>query len=93
MRRGWNVPYMGPWFTVPEATREMTRGGPIAVLHLDLPPDKDDERVVLCELGFRSVHARELDARELPPALVSEAARDVLGAAKAGGTQWVSSDG
>jgi hypothetical protein len=85
MRRGWNVPYMGPWFTVPEATRETTHGGPVAVLHLDLPSDEDDERVVLCELGFGSVDARELDARELPPALISEAARDVLGAAKAGG--------
>ena len=85
MRRGWNVPYMGPWFTVPEATRETTHGGPVAVLQLDLPSDEGDERVVLCELGFRSVHARELDARELQPALVSEAARDVLGAAKAGG--------
>ncbi|MDP9377233.1 MAG: DUF4132 domain-containing protein [Actinomycetota bacterium] len=84
MRRGWNVPYLGPWFTVPEATRELTRSGPVAVLHLD-HASAGDERVVVMELAFRSVHGCELDARELPTTLVSEAARDVLGAAKAGG--------
>ena len=84
MRRGWSVPYLGPWFTAPEATRELTRGGPIAVLHLDHGVG-DEGRIVLQDLAFRSVHGRHLDARKLPPTLVSEAARDVLGAAKAGG--------
>ncbi len=83
MRRGWKVPYLGPFFTTPEATRELTRGGPVAVLYLE--PGTDDEgRVTLGHLGFESVQGRKLDARALPQALVSEAARDVLGAVKAG---------
>lgn len=83
MRRGWRVPYLGRWFAVPEATRELAPGGPIAVLHLE-PGTDDDDRVVVRELAFWSVHRRELDARTLPPALVSEAALDVLGAVRAG---------
>ncbi len=83
MNRGWHVPYLGPFFTVPEARRDLAPGGPIAVLHLE-PGSDEDGRVVLGELAFESVQDRELDARELPPALVSEAARDVLGAVKAG---------
>ena len=82
MRRGWHVPYLGPWFTVPEARRELMRGGPEAVLHLDLADD--GRKVIVRELAFRSVHGRQLDARKLSRALVSEAARDVLGAVKAG---------
>lgn len=82
MRRGWRVPYLGPFFTVPEATRELAPGGPVAVLYLEGPDEEG--RVILGELGFESVQEHELDARELPPALVSEAARDVLGAVKAG---------
>ena len=82
MRRGWKVPYLGDFFTTPEATRELQPGGPAAVLYLE--PGTDDEgRVTLGELGFESVQGRHLDARKLPPALVSEAARDVLGAVKA----------
>lgn len=82
MRRGWKVAYLGDFFTTPEATHELELGGPAAVLYLE--PGTDDEgRVTLGELGFESVQGQHLDARELPPALVSEAARDVLGAAKA----------
>jgi hypothetical protein len=35
------------------------------------------------DLCFRSVHSAQLDARKLPPTLVAEAARDVLGALNA----------
>lgn len=31
LARGWRVPYLGPWFTVPEATRQMLPGGPTAI--------------------------------------------------------------
>ena len=31
-RRGWKVPWLGPFFHVPEARRELFRGGPTAVL-------------------------------------------------------------
>ena len=80
--RGWEVPYMGRWFFIGEATREVTRHGPIAVLEVDLASDREELRVVVTgTLGFRSVLGAPLDARALPPAIVSEAARDVLGAA------------
>jgi hypothetical protein len=82
MRRGWRVPYLGAWFTVPEASRDLVPDGPTAVLHLQPGPDEQG-RVVLQELAFRSVQGRELDARTLPAALVSDAARDVLGAVAA----------
>ena len=64
----------------------MTPAGPVAVLDLDW--DKTsmgspvEERVIVQELRFVSVQRRSLDARELPPPVVSEAARDVLGAVK-----------
>jgi hypothetical protein len=83
MRRGWHVPYLGPWFAVPEATRELLPGGPIAVLHLDAGCDADD-RVRVVDLAFRSAHGRDLDARTLPAPLVSDAARDVHGALTVG---------
>jgi hypothetical protein len=69
MRRGWQVPYLGPWFTVPEATREVLPGGPTAVLHLE-PGRDEDERVAVLALAFRSTHGRDLDARTLPRPLV-----------------------
>jgi hypothetical protein len=76
--RGWEAPYMGGWYTSREATRELTRHGPIAVLDIDLDCEQLDV-VVIGALRFRSVLDVELDARALPPAIVSEAARDVLG--------------
>ena len=79
MRRGWNVPYLGRWFAVPEATRPLLPGGPVAVLHLEDGTD-DAGRVTIGPLAFRSVHGRDLDARTLPRPLVSDAARDVRGA-------------
>jgi hypothetical protein len=82
MRRGWHVPYVGPWFTVLEATHDLMRGGPEAVLHLHHADDEGS--VIVLDVAFRSVHGRDLDARKLPGPLVSEAARDVLGAVKVG---------
>lgn len=32
--RGWRMPYLGPWFHVPEATRLLTPHGPLAVLEM-----------------------------------------------------------
>ena len=78
LNRGWQAPYMGGWYTAREATRELTRHGPIAVLDIDLDCEELDV-VVIGALRFRSVLDVELDARALPPAIVSEAARDVLG--------------
>jgi hypothetical protein len=49
------------------------------VLHLGEGTD-DAGRVTIGPLAFRSVHGRDLDARTLAPALVSDAARDVRGA-------------
>lgn len=79
LKRGWHVPYLGPFFDVPEATLELLPGGPVAVLDLDV--DNETDEIIIGELHFRSIADRALDARLLPPALVSEAARDVLGAA------------
>jgi hypothetical protein len=80
--RGWEVPYMGRWFFIGEATRQVTRQGPIAVLEVDLDWDAPDagDVVVVGALGFRSMLSADIDIRTLPPAIVSEAARDVLGA-------------
>lgn len=83
LNRGWKVPFLGPYFEVPEATRELTPHGPIAVLDRGWF-EEDPENVAIWELDFRSVQDVPLDARDLPPALVSEAARDVLGAIRAG---------
>jgi hypothetical protein len=78
--RGWEAPYMGRWHFVGEATRELSRHGPAAVLDIDLDWDGEDpDVVVIGALRFRSVLGAELDARALPPAIVSEASRDVLG--------------
>ncbi len=79
LKRGWHVPYLGPFFDVPEATFEPLPGGPIAVLDLDV--DNESDEIIIGELHFRSVEDKDLDARLLPPAMMSEAARDVLGAA------------
>lgn len=81
--RGWHVPYLGRWFEVPEATFELQPGGPVAVLDLTVD-DEEKDMVAVGELHFRSVQDEPLDARLLPPALVSDAARDVLGAVAAG---------
>jgi hypothetical protein len=79
--RGWEVPYMGRWFFIGEATRELTWHGPAAVLDVDLDWEREEfDVVVIGALRFRSVLDAELDSRALPPAMVSEAARDVLGA-------------
>jgi hypothetical protein len=85
MNRGWHVPYLGSWFDVPEATFELLAGGPLAVLLL--AADGDQDEVIVGELCFRSALDEDLDARLLPPALVSDAARDVLGAVATGTTQ------
>ena len=85
MNRGWHVPYLGSWFDVPEATFELLAGGPLAVLHL--AADGDQDEVIVGELCFRSAHHEDLDARLLPQALVSDAARDVLGAVAIGTAQ------
>lgn len=85
MTRGWQVPFLGPWFTVPEGTRELLPGGPTAVLHLEYDETDDERTARVNELAFRTVDSRPLDARRLPPRLVSEAARDILGALKAAG--------
>ena len=87
MGRGWHVPYLGPWFTVPEATRELVVGGPKAVLELGYDEATARETIVVRSLTFRSPADRPLDARRLPPRLVSEAARDVLGALAAARTE------
>lgn len=79
--RGWRVPNLGNWFDIPEGTRELLPGGPVAVLHLEAEGDEDE--IVIGELAFSSAHDRDLDARLLPPIMVSEAARDVLGAIRA----------
>ena len=76
---------MGRWFFIPEATLEVTRHGPIAVLEVDLDnrPGDNEDVLVVGNLGFRSIFDVDLDARELPRTMVSEAARDVLGAVSA----------
>jgi hypothetical protein len=76
---------MGPWFFIGEATREVAQGETIAVLDLDLDSEAGmiPEAVVVADLRFRSLSESELDARRLPPRVVSEAARDVLGAVAA----------
>lgn len=79
LNRGWHVPYLGPFFDVPEATFEPLPGGPVAVLNLDV--DNETDEIIIGELQFRSIEDKDLDARLLPPPLVSEAGRDVLGAA------------
>jgi hypothetical protein len=73
---------MGPWNFLPEATREVTPHGPVAVLDvgLDDPSHDANELLVLGAMGFRSVLDADLDARELPRTIVSEAARDVFAA-------------
>lgn len=78
--RGWDIPYMGRWHFIPEATLEITRHGPIAVLEVDLEAEPPDAIVAIGGLSFRSVLGTDLDARALPPSVVSESARDVLGA-------------
>jgi hypothetical protein len=80
--RGWEVPYMGRWSFIGEATREVTRHGPIAVLEVDIDWEFAVEADVIRvgDLRFRSVLGADLDSRTLPPAIVSEAARDVVGA-------------
>lgn len=84
--RGWKVPYLGAYFEVPEGTRSIGPNEPVAVLFLDYDSEESDTLVV-GQLAFRSVEDVELDARTLPPALVSEAARDALGAIAASGLE------
>jgi hypothetical protein len=82
--RGWEIPYMGPWFFIGEATREFGGHGCVAVLEVDLDWSCPEVDVVsVGALRFRSAAGTELDARRVPPAIVSEAARDVLGAVAA----------
>ncbi len=80
--RGWDVPYMGRWFFIGEANRQLRRDDPIAVLDVDLDCQSADEPDVIRvgDLRFRSVLGADLDSRIVAPATVSEAARDVLGA-------------
>jgi hypothetical protein len=79
---------MGRWYFAPEATREVTRHGQIAVLDVDVDWEYAKyDTLILGELGFRSILESELDARELPAAIVSQAARDALGAVAASRVQ------
>ena len=80
LRRGWQVPYLGPYFEVPEARREFAPAGPVAVAQLELDAN---EALHVNELAFESVTDEPLDARSLPPGIVSEAGRDILGAINA----------
>jgi hypothetical protein len=84
--RGWCVPYMGNWFFIGEATKEVTPDGPTAVLDVDLDWEaaEPSDVVVIGDLRFRSQPDSQLDARDAPARVVSEAARDVLGAVAAG---------
>jgi hypothetical protein len=84
-RRGWSVPYLGRFDDDTEARRVLAPGGPVAVLDLELADPHDPEELVLGELRFRSAGGGFLDAAGLPPALASEAARDVLGGVHAAG--------
>ena len=67
--RGWEIPYMGRWFFIGEATRQPTRDGPIAVLDVGLDWESADEAGVIRigDLGFRSVLGAELDSRPSRP--------------------------
>lgn len=80
--RGWAVPYMGHWFFIGEATREVVRGEPVAVLELDLDWEAAEpaDTVVVGDLWFRSESDPQLDVRCSGARVVCEAARDVLGA-------------
>lgn len=78
--RGWEIRYIGRWFDVPEATRQMTRQGPVALLEYGLDPIIGEKALILRSLRFVSVLGAGLDARTLPRAIVSEATRDVIGA-------------
>jgi hypothetical protein len=83
--RRWDVPYLGRWFYLPEGTRAFTGIGPVAVIEMELAPEAVENReiIMLGDLRFRSILDADLDARKLPPPMVSEAARDVLGAVAA----------
>jgi hypothetical protein len=80
--RGWDVPYMGHWFFIGEAAREVVRGEPIAVLTVDLDWEAAEpaDIVVVGDLWFRLESGSGVDACWAGPRVVSEAARDVLGA-------------
>ena len=81
-RRGWHVPYLGPFFTVPEARRGALPGGPVAVAYLDWRAE--DGYVRVAGVGLETATGESLGARELPARWVSDAARDVTGAILAG---------
>jgi hypothetical protein len=84
---GWSLDDLELWRERPwnesEATREthrgLTRHGPWAMLEFEIEADT----VTFGALRFEALTGAELDARLLPSRLVSEAARDVLGAAAA----------
>lgn len=80
--RGWDVPYMGRWFFIGEATREVVRGEPIAVLAVDLDWEaaQPADMVVVGDFWFRLESGSGVDACRAGPRVVSEAGRDVLGA-------------
>ena len=80
-KRGWQVPWLGRFFQVPEARRELFPGGPTAVLHIDF--NDDDETVSPARLAFETAAGTPMPDRKLPPPWLSEIARDVLGAATA----------
>ena len=80
-KRGWQVPWLGRFFQVPEARRELFPGGPTAVL--DIAWNEDDETVSPAGLAFESAAGTQMLARELPLPWLSEIGRDVLGATTA----------
>ena len=66
-KRGWRVPWLGPFFQVPEARRELFPGGPTAVLYIAW--DEDDDTVSPAGLAFESAAGTQMLASELPRAL------------------------
>jgi hypothetical protein len=79
--RGWRVPWLGRFFQVPEARRELFAGGPSAVLGLEWR--EDDGRVTPAWLAFESTTEEMIHVGDLPACWLSEIGRDVLGAAAA----------
>jgi hypothetical protein len=79
--RGWHVPWLGRFFQVPEARRELFAGGPSAVLGLEWR--EEDGRVTPTWLAFETVTEDAILVGDLPATWLSEIGRDVLGAAAA----------
>jgi hypothetical protein len=79
--RGWHVPWLGRFFHLPEARRELFAGGPSAVLGLEWR--EEDGRVTPTWLAFESATEDAILIGDLPASWLSEIGRDVLSAAAA----------